>query len=136
MDLNITQLADVPCFAFSHSAAEGGRDAGRNTWQSAMAGPRPLLSTPEEFQTVRDYFRAFGAWDDQEIAAWSENEIQALLLQFIAGEVRDSPAIGGGQADCLSEIDWEEFQLQSEAGSVSGNLFRGDAGKYYVGLWE
>jgi len=93
MEINITSLLETDMYDFAHSAAEGGQDAGRNTWNAALKGPRPLLQTPEEFEAFRDYVKGFGAWEAEEIAAWDENECQALFLQMIAGDVRQCPAI-------------------------------------------
>lgn len=93
MEINITSLLETDMFAFAHSQAEGGPDAGRNSWRAALDGPRPLLNTPEEFEAFRDHVKGFGAWDAEEIAAWDENECQALFLQMIAGDIRTCPAI-------------------------------------------
>lgn len=101
MDINITQLLEEDMFEYSHSAHEGGQNAGTNTWNAALKGPRPLLNTPEEIQALRDYIQGFGAWSEEEIAAWDDNECQALFLQLIAGDVRECPAI-------LSEVEFEE----------------------------
>lgn len=93
MEINITSLLETDMFTFSHSIAESGDErAGKTTWNAALNGPRPLLNTPEEFDEFRDWVGGFGAWDEEEIKGWSENECQALLLQVIAGDVRGCPA--------------------------------------------
>lgn len=101
MEINITHLLETDMFEFSHSRAEGGENAGQDTWNAALKGPRPLLNTPEEFEAFRDFAKSTGGWDREEIAAWDENESQALFLQFIAGDVRQCPAT-------LEEIEFEE----------------------------
>lgn len=101
MEINITHLLNTDLYEFAHSRAEGGENAGPDTWKAALNGPRPLLNSPEEFEAFRDYVNGFGAWDAEEIAAWDENECQALFLQFIAGDVRECPAI-------LEGIEFEE----------------------------
>ncbi len=101
MDINITHLLETDLFPFSHSRAEGGQNAGQDTWNAALNGPRPLLNTPEEFEAFRDHVAEFGAWTEEEISAWDENECQALFLQMISGDVRECPAI-------LDEIEFEE----------------------------
>lgn len=93
MEINITHLLETDMFTFAHSRAEGGENAGQNTWNAALKGPRPLLQMLEEFEAFRDHVEGFGAWDKEEIAAWDENECQALFLQMIAGDVRQCPAI-------------------------------------------
>lgn len=93
MEIEITQLLENDMFTFSHSQAEGGENAGRNTWQAALSGPRPMLKTPEEFEASRDFVKESGGWNEKEIAAWDENELQALCLQWVAGDTREAPAI-------------------------------------------
>ena len=101
MEINITHLLETYLFPFSHSRAEGGENAGPNTWNAALNGPRPLLNTPEEFEAFRDFAESTGGWDEEEVTSWDENECQALFLQFISGDVRECPAI-------LEEIEFEE----------------------------
>ena len=125
MEINITSLLEEDLYQFSHSVAEGGQNAGKNTWNAALNGPRPLLSTPEEISEFRDYVREFGAWTDEEIDAWDENECQALFLQMIAGDCRE------GGADSLGAMDWQKYQEDSESGRISGRMFRGDDGQVY-----
>lgn len=144
MEINITSLLEEDLFPFSHSAAEGGPNAGRNTWQAALDGPRPLLNTPEEFAAFRDHVRGFGAWDDEEIDGWSENECQALFLQMISGDCRECPRkLEPGEtsdpqrparASSLDEIDWEAYEIEAESGHVSGNFFRTNAGEIFYSL--
>lgn len=101
MEINITSLLETDMYEFAHSRAEGGENAGQNTWNAALNGPRPLLKTEEEREAFRDYAKGFGAWEAEEIAAWDENECQALFLQMIAGDVRQCPAT-------LEGIEFEE----------------------------
>ena len=128
MEINITQLVNEDLFQFSHSRAEGGQNAGENTWQAAMNGPRPLLDSEEKLQAMREWARSSGGWTKEEIAEWSENEIQALFLQLVSGDVREAGA------DCLEEIEWGEYQNESERGRVSGRLYKsGDEYFIYIG---
>lgn len=124
MNINITKLASEDMFQFSHSAAEGGQNAGENTWRAAMEGPK-LLNTEEEFAAARDYLRATGGWDDKECAAFTEDELNALFLQFVAGDIREAGA------DCLENIDWEEYEADENINhSISKN---GEKYFYYMG---
>ena len=122
MEIDITSLSDLDCFQLSHSRAEGGQDAGRNTWEAskAQAADTPLLDTEEKLQAMRDFARSSGGWTAEEIAEWSAEEINALFLQWVAGDVREAGA------DSLDEIDWDEYQQDAEAGRISGRLYRGD----------
>lgn len=128
MEIEITSLLETNLFPFSHSRAEGGQEAGKNTWKAALKGPRPLLSTPEEIQAFKEWTADFGAWDEAERNAWSDNEAQALFLQFIAGEVRVTGA------DSLDEIDWEAYEEGCEAGQYASYFFKSDDGKIYFSL--
>jgi hypothetical protein len=128
MEIDITSLLETDMFQFSHSRMEGGENAGQNTWQAALEGPRPLLSTPEQIQAFKDWLADFGAWDEDERNAWSDNEAQALFLQFVAGEVREAGA------DSLEELDWDEYEEGCEAGRFSSYFFKGDDGKIYFSL--
>ena len=131
MEIEITSLLETDCFPLSHSVAEGGENAGRNTWNNAkeQAGETPLLKTPEELQAMRDFARSSGGWTCDEIAEWSDQEINALFLQWIAGDVRE---LG---ADSLSEIDWEEAEEMQSNGQAASNLFRSNDGRvfFYLG---
>lgn len=95
MDIEITALLDLDQFALSHSAAEGGWNAGPETWQASLeqATETPLLNTPEKLQAMRDFARESGGWSEEERAAWTDKEINALFLQWIAGDVRQCPAV-------------------------------------------
>ena len=122
MEIDITSLSELDCFPLSHSCAEGGQDARRNTWNAskAQAAETPLLDTEEKLQAMRDFARSSGGWTAEEIAEWSAGEVNALFLQWVAGDVREAGA------DSLDEIDWDEYQQDAEAGRISGRLYRGD----------
>lgn len=119
------------CFTLSHSIVEGGENAGKNTWNAAKKqalNSHPLLNTPEKLQAMRDFARESGGWNREEIAAWSDNELNALFLQLIAGDVRE---LG---ADSLDEIDWEDAEEMQSEGQAPSNIFKGDDGKIYFYL--
>lgn len=126
MELNITALvADIdPCY-YSASRAELGEDAGRITWENSMdrVEETPILETDEQRQEVRDYFKGYGAWDD-EIAAWTNQELDALLLQEISSNLRKAEHYGG--------LDSEEYEAAIKDGQVIGNVYRGNDGEVYI----
>lgn len=136
MYIDITSLLELDCFPLSHSAAEGGDNAGRNTWNASkeQAKETPLLDTEEKLEAMREFARSSGGWTREEVEAWSADEVNALFLQWIAGDVRQSPAVEGGRADSLSEIDWEEYEIQASEGRISSNLSKGDDGRIYFYL--
>ena len=129
MQLNITSLTKFDLFAFSHSVAEGGENAAQNTWCNAKEAGTRFLDTEGKVEAFLDFVSGYGAWDEGERAAWTAEEREALLLQFIAGDVRDAGA------DSLDELDWDEYHGGSETGRYSRRLWRDDDGTiwYYIG---
>ena len=131
MEINITSLLEMDCFTLSHSRAEGGENAGENTWRASQSKAQEiqLLNTPEKLQAMRDFARSSGGWDQEEVNAWNENEVNALFLQWIAGDCRE---LG---ADSLKDIDWINAEVLQENGQVPSNLFRSDSGEifFYLG---
>lgn len=96
MELNITAFVrEQDMFDFSHSAAEGGHTAGTDTWRAAIAAsPTYMFVTDDTRDDIREWAAAFGAWEREEIDAWSDVELNALVLQFAAGDVRAMEATG------------------------------------------
>jgi len=79
---------------YSASIAEIGNYAGRTTWQAACddAPDYNMLNTDDKREAFRTYVKSFGAWEDEEIAAWSEIELNALFIQFVSGDMRNNEA--------------------------------------------
>lgn len=132
MEINITHLfaddsAFVP-FDLSNNRATLGDDAGRLTWEASRecAQEIVLLDTDEKKEEFRDYVKGFGAWSEEEIAAWNDNELNALLLQMIAGDVRE--AFDDAE---FTQWDWADYEKRAERGTISSNLSRGDDGQVY-----
>ncbi len=106
----------------SGSVAERGNNAGPETWANAKAGAgNPPLLDPSQHQAVRDWAKGFGTWEDEEIAAWTAEELCALVLQYAAGDLRTLQDLAPG--DGCGDIDWTEAEALSEAGTCGGNLF-------------
>lgn len=121
MEINITKFfKETKPSWYSASVMEIGTDAGPITWLHAKNDSRhyPLLDTEEKREAFRAFVRGFGAWDDEEIAAWSDVELNALCIQFIAGEMREFQELANG--------DWSEWRELGEAGTVNGLLFGGE----------
>lgn len=92
MYLDITDLlTDFEPRYYSASVAELGQDAGAITWQNAVdrAETVNLLDTEEKVDAFKAFISGFGAWTEEEINAHTSVELGALLLQFIAGDVRE-----------------------------------------------
>jgi hypothetical protein len=106
MELNITEFFNAAApMDYSASVAEIGAGAGRATWQAAVedAPDWPLLDTDKKREAFRNHVRGFGAWDDAEIAEWSARELTALLIQMIAGDIREADL--SPDAD---DVDWAQ----------------------------
>ena len=123
--LNITALFNGACPKdYSASIAEIGVNAGADTWRAACddASDYPLI-TDDNRESIRDWLLSFGAWDRAELDA---TNLDALLLQFIAGDIRDA-----GLSPESTDTDWIDYQRRAESGQVSGSLFRGADGSVY-----
>lgn len=119
---DVTRLVyDVDPFDLSASVAERGKNAGPETWANALAcaGDAPL--TVEDREGAKRFFRGFGAWDREEIEAWSDAELDALILQMAAGDLRELQSLCPG--DGLGDVDWKEAETLMQEGTVSARLF-------------
>jgi len=125
MEIDITILKEQDCQILSGSIAELGENAGPYTWNNnlELAEEYPLV-TDANRQEIRDHFGEYGAWDDEEIANWSDQELAALVLQEGAAEMREFEE--------LCEGDWAEYDRLSSEGQISGRLSQGSDGKIYI----
>ena len=130
MEIDITSLMELDAWELSHSAAEGGWTSGRDCWKASKlaAEEHCLLDTEEKLQAMRDFARNSGGWTREEIEDWTSKELNALFLQWIAGDTRE---LG---ADSLDEIDWTEAEELQREGKATSNLFKGDNGRVYFYL--
>jgi len=133
-EINITRFATESCMRdYSASAAELGQSAGADTWRAACddAPDYALDMLPDENarEEFRQYIRGFGAWDETEIRAMDEVELGALLLQMIAGALRECGIDRG-------PIDWEDVRQRAEAGQISGRTYPGANGQIYYSIGE
>jgi hypothetical protein len=130
MELDVTHMVNdadnMPML--SGSRAELGQDAGAITWNNskAYAAENLLLTDDTARQQARDFFKGFGAWSEEEIAAWTDLDLEALVCQFIAGDIRE---MEGYETET-------EYREASEQGQVSGHLYTGDNGRWYFYLGD
>jgi|SRR5690625_98511 len=120
MDIDITDFFnECSPMVYSASRAEIGDNAGAVTWRAACddAPDWPLLDTDAKRQAFREYVRSFGAWTDDEIAAWTNVELTALFIQMVSGDMREFEALTNG--------DWFLWGRLANDGTVGGNLFGG-----------
>lgn len=121
-NIDVTRLInDRDPFDFSASIAERGANAGPETWSNAVteAQARPLLIDNRD--NLRRFFAEFGAWEPEEIASWDCDTIDALVLQYAAGDLHELQSLCPG--DGLGDIDWVEAEALAQAGTCSGNLY-------------
>lgn len=124
-EIDITALFNAADFRpsyYSASCAELGQDAGEVTWQNAVdrSEEMDLLLTDEKRDVFRDYVRGFGAWTDEEINSWTNIELNALLLQMISGDIRES-----GLHANMSVDEWREYEIECTKGTYAGNIYCG-----------
>ena len=130
MEIDITSFFEnADPFEFSHSVAEGGPNAGPETWRAALreASESPLLTTHEQLDALRDHMRGYGAWEDDEIDAWSPEECNALFIQLVSGDIREA----GLDGLSIDEIDREAYEkfCEDQGGALT---FSDDRAFYYL----
>ncbi len=129
-EIDVSFLLTEDAGQFSASRMELGEDAGRITWRNALNSADLISLTPEEILEAKDHIRDWGAWEDEEIDGWSDDETKALIIQSAAGDYREAESCCWDEE--LNDIDWQsEYRKQAEAGSISGNLYFAD-GKLYL----
>lgn len=127
MEINIAKLFySIAPMDYSASCAEIGQSAGADTWRAACddAADNIILDTDEK----RDAFRAFVQSSGFGEPDMPDNELHALFLQWVSGDMRqmgiDSPAQEG-------YIDWADIEKRQSEGQISSNIYRGDDGEIY-----
>jgi len=132
MELNITQFVrNANTHDFSASDAEMGQNAGKITWNNAVQeAASTQLITADDRDAFESWAREFGAWSIDEIKAWSLDECNALLIQYISGDLNTLESLCYSVSDEFG-IDWEEAERLSEAGTIGGNICRGTDGNVY-----
>jgi hypothetical protein len=133
MELDITKFfREAAPMDYSASRAEIGQSAGEDTWRAARedAEEYDILPTDEAREAFRDHIKGFGAWEPEEIAAFTDTELSALCLQMVAGDMREADLSADADDDA-----WAEYQKRAERGSLSGRISRGTDGTvyYYLG---
>jgi hypothetical protein len=128
-EIDVTHLFDTDCSRYSDSIFNSGlQNIGQITWRNACedAADEPLV-TPEQQDDLRDWIREFGAWDSEEIAAMSDVETNALLLQFIAGDIQE--------LEDLDLVDDDEARQEAcDDGTIGGRLSKCDDGRWFYSV--
>jgi hypothetical protein len=128
--INITRFFNEAApMDYSASCAEIGQNAGADTWNAAKedAPYWNMLDDDDKRDAFREWVKGYGAWSDDEIAAWSDVEINALFVQWVSGDIRE-----GFEWDC--EDIWANYQELAERGTVSSNIWKDDDGQIFFSL--
>ena len=124
MEIDITRfVTEADPYEFSASIAERGDNAGPETWRNAVAEGEssPLLTTPEQLDALRAYMKGFGAWDDEEIAAWVKKEGIERSPQEI--EEWNKTVSSNNYADKPDKKGWLEGENKRLGLDKDGTLF-------------
>ena len=121
LEIDVSFLLETDASNFSASQAELGPNAGKITWANACEACRLINLTPEEILEAKEYIKTWGAWEHDEVDSWSEDETKALIVQYAAGDYREAESVAWDDTNWC--IDWDEYEKQSHAGRISGNLF-------------
>lgn len=127
MEINITHLAndETPWRDYSASAFELGQNAGRITWGHAMEdAPGYALFPESDCDELRTEFRKTGGWTEEELKEMDYTQLQALLLQFLSGDIREVLS----KHEPFSPEWWEDYEELAEEGTVSCALCKNDDG--------
>lgn len=137
MEINITRFfkTEAP-MDYSASIAEIGKDAGPDTWRAANENASEyadLLDTEEKRDTFKAHMRDMGFSEADEFATWTNEQLTALFMQLISGDMREVPDVDMGPD--MTDEDWQHYERLAEHGTVSGSIYRGDDGEvyYYLG---
>lgn len=126
MDLDITTFfMQAAPMDYSASVAEIGANAGQATWRAACDDSEdyPILDSDEKREAFRSFVRSSGGWTADEIAAWSDKELNALCIQWIAGDMREAD-----MTTDWTEAQWDEYYADENS---RHSIYRGIDGKVY-----
>lgn len=117
MELKMSELVNNPyyvAYLCSGSVAELGDRAGQLTWENSCdqldEDSDLFAAIVENADEVRDHFREYGAWSDEEIAEWSNVDLVGLVVQDFSAAYREL----------------------TEDGSDSGRVYQGDDNEWYM----
>lgn len=122
---------------FSASVAETGCSyIGRLTWEAAQEEARNaprMLDTDEKLDAMRAFARSSGGWDSEEVAAWAPEEVEALFIQWIAGDLSECECENPHEQ--FSPEWWAHVEELQQDGRIPSNIFRSTEGRIYFGLY-
>ena len=121
LELNITDFfkTENPCDYSDTIANSGQQNIGQITYNNALNSDYDFISplSDTETQELRDFFLSFGDWEKEEINNWSARELNALLSQFISGDLRE-------QTD-------ENGNIYAENNPIANTIFQDENGNVW-----
>ena len=130
MDVDITWFFTTCHDPSQYSPSTEGCVGGefRRAWHEAMEKVMraPLLTTESELEAARKYFMNTGEWSPEEVRWWSGDEVQAMLIQTIASQMREC-RIGAYSTD----EDWARYGEDVSDGRYPSNIYRGHDDRIY-----
>ena len=130
--IDLAPLMGLDMSLFSASREERGAKAAELTWNNAkdQIKKTPLL-TDIQTRVAREFLLDFGAWTRGYLDRNSDTYIRALILQFIAGDIRELR-----DAYTLDDFirRFDEYRKLSDAGKLSGRIVTGRDGKFFYSL--
>lgn len=141
----LAEEIDVTCFVtecltdyldptdFSCSVMQRGEEyaAKGGAWRAAKESWRNFFALgPANLAAAREHFKDYGAWDAEEIDAWTIDDLGALILQVIAADWQEITDSDG------QPIPYADLIARSEAGQISSRLMPCNEGpEYFRGEW-
>lgn len=125
MEIKITEFVEKYLLTghasdFSCSQFERGDYAGKGSYQHAVETTEDFsVVTAENRPQLEKFFKSFGAWDIEEIQAWSDAELNGVCLQLIASDYKEfhSSTVcegNGYYCDASQSVDGEYYYTFSE----------------------
>ena len=128
MELNVTAILNHDLWPCYGSVATHGTNAGASTWAAAKKTSNDAMIVSDENRDgLRCHFESYGAWDSEEIAAWTDLELNALIIQDVCSALSDV----GLDLDTLDELTQCEIIEALNNENCDGRLFLCDDGEYY-----
>jgi hypothetical protein len=119
-------------YYLSGSIANLGRHAGSRTWNNSKRTGEAFTVTDETAQAIRSHYADYGAWSEDELAAWTTAACIGMIVQCCAASANmitdwcDTQGIE--YADLYAAID--AYQGAAEYGDNGDN---GDTSAFFLG---
>ena len=127
MEINITKFVldvlggHIDTRTFSDSVSRSGlSNIAEITWRNALTCKAYSFVSAENVEDVKDHFREYGAWSNQEIDNWTGQEVNALILQELSSAL-DWYLDHGTDDD--GEIIWDSEDAEGIDIYLVGNEF-------------